>query len=170
MSLADNKNYALIIHGSAADPKLKVLETRLMSSVSNRVEVILVHGSADLGPAQVRVPMDPSGVVTILANQLMLDEAIQDYVPLDPSVQLVQVRSVDQQIEREYEMDLNGYAGQTLVLNLSGTREDLTILGVDRNGGIVPVQAATGEHSTSGGVCAAWQLSESVQSDYADPV
>ncbi len=149
LSLADNKNYALIIHGSAADPKLKVLETRLMSSVSNRVEVILVHGSADLGPAQVRVPMDPSGVVTILANQLMLDEAIPDYVPLAPSVQLVQVRSADQQVEREYEMDLNGYAGQTLVLNLSGTREDLTILGVDRNGGIVPVQMPTGVEDTA---------------------
>ncbi len=141
-----------------------------MSSVSNRVEVILVHGSADLGPAQVRVPMDPSGVVTILANQLMLDEAIQDYVPLAPSVQLVQVRSADQQVDREYEMDLNGYAGQTLVLNLSGTREDLTILGVNRNGRIVPVQAATGEHSTSDGVCVAWQLFESVQSEYADSV
>ena len=54
------------------------------------------------------------------------------------------MKSADEDTEEFYELDLYGYGGQTLVLNLSGMRNDLTILGVDRNGGIVPVQTVTG--------------------------
>ena len=41
-------------------------------------------------------------------------------------------------------MDLYGYANQTLVLNLSGMRNDLTILGVDKNGMVIPTMVVTG--------------------------
>ena len=149
LSLADNKNYALIIHGSAEDPKLKVLEMRMVSSVSGKAEVRLVHGSADLGAAQVQVmdPTDPMMPVMILTGNLMLDEETRRYASLNPSVEVMHVKSADGAVEEFYELDLNGYGGQTLVLNLSGIRNDLTILGVDRNGGIVPVQTVTGAES-----------------------
>ncbi len=146
VSLTPNENLVVIAHGSLADPKLKELDMRMVSSISNKVDVRLVHGSADLGAAQVQVmdsnnPMMP---VMTLAGNLMLDEATRRYFSLDPSVQVVQVRSVEQEVKEVYELDLYKYAGQTLVWNLSGTKRDLTILGVDRNGGIVPVQTVTG--------------------------
>ncbi len=146
LSLANDKSYGLIVHGNPADPRLKVLEMRTVSSVSNKADVILVHGSPDLGAASVQVmdPMDPTAVVMALTNRLMLDEATRRYVSLDPSVQVMQVRSTDEEVEAVYELDLHGYADHTLVLNLSGTRQDLTILGVDRDGKIVPVQMVTG--------------------------
>ncbi len=149
VSLTQDRNYAVIVHGSLADPKLKVLEMRMVSSVSGKAEVRLVHGSADLGAAQVQVmdPTDPMMPVMNLAGNLMLDEETRRYASLDPSVQVMHVKSADGAVEEFYELDLNGYGGQTLMLNLSGIRNDLTILGVDRNGEIVPVQTVTGAES-----------------------
>ena len=122
---------------------------RMVSSVSGKAEVRLVHGSADLGAAQVQVmdPTDPMMPVMILTGNLMLDEETRRYASLNPSVEVMHVKSADGAVEEFYELDLNGYGGQTLVLNLSGIRNDLTILGVDRNGGIVPVQTVTGAES-----------------------
>ncbi len=146
LSLNPNTNTVVIAHGSLAEPKLKMLDMRMTSSVATKAEVRLVHGSADLGAARVQVmdPIDPMMPVMTLAGNLMLDEATRRYVSLDPSVQVMQVKSTDGAVEEFYELDLYGYGGQTLVLNLSGMRNDLTILGVDRNGEIVPVQTVTG--------------------------
>ncbi len=146
VSLTHGRNYAVIVHGSLADPKLKVLDMRMTSSVATKAEVRLVHGSADLGAAQVQVmdSNDPMMSVMTLAGNLMLDEVTRRYIALNPSVQVMQVKSADGEVEEFYELDLYGYGGQTLVLNLSGMRNDLTILGVDRNGEIVPVQTVTG--------------------------
>ncbi len=146
LSLNPNTNTVVIAHGSLADPKLKVLDMRMTSSVATKAEVRLVHGSADLGAARVQVmdPTDPVMPVMTLAGNLTLDEETRRYASLDPSVQVMQVKSTDGAVEEFYELDLYGYAGQTLVLNLSGMRNDLTILGVDRNGKIVPVQTVTG--------------------------
>ncbi len=146
LSLNPNTNTVVIAHGSVTDPKLKMLDMRMTSSVATKAEVRLVHGSADLGAAQVQVmdPTDPMMPVMNLANSLMLGEVTRRYFSLDPSVQVVQVKSADGDTEEFYELNLYGYAGQTLVLNLSGMRNDLTILGVDRNGEIVPVQVVTG--------------------------
>ena len=146
VSLTHGRNYAVIVHGSLADPKLMVLDMRMTSSVATKAEVRLVHGSADLGPAQVQMmdPTDPMMPVMTLAGNLMLDEATRRYISLDPSVQVMQVKSADGDVEEFYELDLSGYGGQTLVMNLSGTKRDLTILGVDRDGKIVPVQIVTG--------------------------
>ncbi len=145
LSLNPNMNTVVIAHGSLAEPKLKVLDMRMTSSVATKAEVRLVHGSADLGAARVQVmdPTDPMMPVMTLAGNLMLDEATRRYAALDPSVQVMRVKSADGAVEEFYELDLYGYGGQTLVLNLSGMRADLTILGVDRNGEIVPVQTVT---------------------------
>ncbi len=146
LTLEHDRNYAVIAHGSLAEPKLKVLEMRMTSSVATKAEVRLVHGSADLGPAQVQVmdSNDPTMPVMTLAGNLMLDEATRRYIALDPLVQVMQVKSTDGEVEEFYELDLSGYGGQTLVINLSGTKRDLTMLGVDRNGKIVPIQTVTG--------------------------
>ena len=146
VSLTHGRNYAVIVHGSLADPEVKVLDMRMTSSVATKAEVRLVHGSANLGPAQVQVmdPTDPMMPVMTLAGNLMLDEATRRYIALDPSVQVMQVQSADGAVQEFYELDMSGYGGQTLVMNLSGTKRDLTILGVDRNGKIVPVQTVTG--------------------------
>ncbi len=146
LSLDPNTNTVVIAHGSLAEPKLKVLDMRMTSSVATKAEVRLVHGSADIGAARVQVmdPADPMMPVSTLAANLMLDEETRRYASLDPLVQVMQVKSTDGEVEEFYELDLYGYGGQTLVLNLSGTKRDLTILGVDRNGKIVPVQMVTG--------------------------
>ncbi len=146
LSLNPNTNTVVIAHGSLAEPKLKVLDMRMTSSVATKADVRLVHGSADLGAAQVQVmdSNDPMMPVMTLAGNLMLDEDTRRYASLDPSVQVMQVKSTEGAVEEFYELDLYGYAGQTLVFNLSGMRADLTILGVDRNGEIVPVQTVTG--------------------------
>ena len=146
LSLNPNTNTVVIAHGSVTEPKLKVLDMRMTSSVATKADVRLVHGSADLGAARVQVMdrADPMMPVMTLAGNLMLDEDTRRYASLDPSVQVMQVKATDGAVEEFYELDLYGYGGQTLVLNLSGMRNDLTILGVDRNGGIVPVQTVTG--------------------------
>ncbi len=146
LALSHNKNYVVIAHGSPNDTRLKVLETRMTSQVANQVDVLLVHGSADLGAARVEVldPIDPMTVKTTLAGNLMLNDATRRYASLAPSQQIFRVQSTDQEVTQAYEMDLYGYANQTLVLNLSGMRNDLTILGVDRNGMIIPTVVVTG--------------------------
>ena len=146
LSLNPNTNTVVIAHGSLAEPKLKMLDMRMTSSVAAKAEVRLVHGSADLGAAQVQVmdPADPMMPVSTLAGNLMLNEETRRYASLDPLVQVMRVKSADGELQEFYELDLYGYGGQTLVLNLSGMRNDLTILGVDRNGEIVPVQTVTG--------------------------
>ena len=146
LALAHNKNYVVIAHGSPNDTRLKVLETRMTSQVANQVDVLLVHGSADLGAARVEVldPVDPMTVNMTLAGNLMLDDATRRYASLAPSQQIFRVQSTDQEVTQAYEMDLYGYADQTLVLNLSGMRNDLTMLGVDKNGMVVPTMVVTG--------------------------
>ncbi len=146
LALAHNKNYVVIAHGSPNDTRLKVLETRMTSQVANQVDVLLVHGAADLGAARVEVldPVDPMTVNMTLAGNLMLDDATRRYASLAPSQQIFRVKSMDDEVTQAYEMDLYGYANQTLVLNLSGMRNDLTILGVDKNGMIIPTVVVTG--------------------------
>ena len=81
---------------------LKVLETRMTSQVANQVDVLLVHGSADLGAARVEVldPVDPMTVNMTLAGNLMLDDATRRYASLAPSQQIFRVKSMDQEVTR----------------------------------------------------------------------
>ena len=136
LTLRNNRNYVAIAHGSVADPKALFMETRLSSSVTNKVDAILVHGSADLGAVDVRV-LDASDNLTplmTLADNIPLNGKTS-YLSLDASTHNVQVSSPNNEEELEvYRMDLGGYRNETVVLNLSGNKDDLRILGVDKNG------------------------------------
>ena len=135
-TLRNDRNYVAIAHGSVADPKALFMETRLSSSVTNKVDAILVHGSDGLGAVDVRVldASDNSTPLMTLADNIPLNGKTS-YLSLDASTHNVQVSSPNNEEEYEvYRMDLSGYRNETLVLNLSGSREDLRILGVDKNG------------------------------------
>ena len=135
-ALRKDRNYVVIAHGSVADPKIKFMETQFASSIANKVDAILVHGSGDLGVVDVRV-LDASDNMTplmTLADNIPFDGKTS-YRSLDPSMHNVQVSSPTNTEEYEvFQMDLHEYGNETLVLNLSGSRSDLAILGVDKNG------------------------------------
>ena len=152
-SLANEQNYAVIAHGAVTDPKIKIVQTRLESAVENMVEAILVHGSGDLGDVDVRV-LDPADNVTptrLLANNFSLD-AVTRYIALAPGAHNVQVTSPDNREEvGVYYLDLNGYQGETVILNLSGGKDDLGLMGVGKYGNVFLSQVVTGieEEGTS---------------------
>ena len=135
-ALRKDRNYVVIAHGSVADPKIKFMETQFASSIANKVDAILVHGSVDLGVVDVRV-LDASDNMTplmTLADNIPFDGKTS-YRSLDASMHNVQVSSPTNDEEYEvFQMDLHEYGNETLVLNLSGSRSDLAILGVDKNG------------------------------------
>ena len=145
-SLMNEQNYAVIAHGSVANPSVKILHTKLRSSVDNMVEAILVHGSGDLGEVDVRI-LDPADNMTptkMLANNFGFDSATR-YISLAPGAHNVQVTSPDNRTEVEvYYVDLNGYQGETLILNLSGGMDDLGFMGVRNNGDVFLSQVVTG--------------------------
>ena len=145
-SLVNEQNYAVIAHGSVANPSVKILSTKLRSSVDNVVDAILVHGSGDLGDVDVRI-LDPADNMTptkLLANNFSFDSATR-YISLDPGAHNVQVTSPDNREEvNVYYVDLNGYQGETLILNLSGGKDDLGFMGVRNNGDVFLSQVVTG--------------------------
>ena len=151
-SLMNEQNYAVIAHGSVANPSIKILHTRLRSTVDNMVEAILVHGSGDLGDVDVRI-LDPADNMTptkMLANNFGFDSATR-YISLAPGAHNVQVTSPDNRTEVEvYYVDLNGYQGETLILNLSGGMDDLGFMGVRNNGDVFLSQVVTGVEEEGG--------------------
>ena len=151
-SLVNEQNYAVIAHGSVANPSVKILHTKLRSSVDNMVEAILVHGSGDLGEVDVRI-LDPADNMTptkMLANNFSFDSATR-YISLAPGAHNVQVTSPDNRTEVEvYYVDLNGYQGETLILNLSGGMDDLGFMGVRNNGDVFLSQVVTGVEEEGG--------------------
>ena len=151
-SLVNEQNYAVIAHGSVADAKIKILSTKLRSTVDNMVEAILVHGSGDLGEVDVRI-LDPADNMTptkLLANNFSFDSATR-YISLAPGAHNVQVTSPDNREEvNVYYLDLNGYQGETLILNLSGGMDDLGFMGVRNNGDVFLSQVVTGVEEEGG--------------------
>ena len=151
-SLVNEQNYAVIAHGSVANPSVKILHTKMRSSVDNMVEAILVHGSGDLGDVDVRI-LDPADNMTptkMLANNFSFDSATR-YISLAPGAHNVQVTSPDNRTEVEvYYLDLNGYQGETLILNLSGGMDDLGFMGVRNNGDVFLSQVVTGVEEEGG--------------------
>ncbi len=151
-SLVNEQNYAVIAHGSVANPSVKILSTKLRSSVDNMVEAILVHGSGDLGDVDVRI-LDPADNMTptkLLANNFSFDSATR-YISLAPGAHNVQVTSPDNREEvNVYYVDLNGYQGETLILNLSGGKDDLGFMGVRNNGDVFLSQVVTGVEEEGG--------------------
>ena len=151
-SLVNEQNYAVIAHGSVANPSVKILGTKLRSTVDNMVEAILVHGSGDLGEVDVRVldPADNTTPTKMLANNFSFDSATR-YISLAPGAHNVQVTSPDNRTEVEvYYLDLNGYQGETLILNLSGGMDDLQLMGVRNNGDVFLSQMVTGVEEEGG--------------------
>ncbi|MXZ04298.1 MAG: DUF4397 domain-containing protein [Rhodothermaceae bacterium] len=151
-SLANEQNYAVIAHGSVANASIKILSTKLRSTVDNMVEAILVHGSGDLGDVDVRI-LDPADNMTptkLLANNFSFDSATR-YISLAPGAHNVQVTSPDNREEiNVYYVDLNGYQGETLILNLSGGMDDLGFMGVRNNGDVFLSQVVTGVEEEGG--------------------
>ncbi|MDE2826278.1 MAG: DUF4397 domain-containing protein, partial [Bacteroidota bacterium] len=145
-SLVNEQNYAVIAHGSVTNGSIKILSTRLRSTVDNMVEAILVHGSGDLGDVDVRIldPADNATPTKLLANNFSFDSATR-YISIAPGAHNVQVTSPDNREEvNVYYLDLNGYQGETLILNLSGGKDDLGFMGVRNNGDVFLSQVVTG--------------------------
>jgi len=139
-SLEDDGNYALIAHGATGKVAFEVLETRLTSLVDNRVDVRLVHGSSDLEEVTIQIiddQKDPERAQRLLVRGFMFDQATR-YLPLNSGFQRLEVLSAD--AKRVYNLDLNGFQGKTLILNLSNTAQNLEIFAVDDSG---PVNVAT---------------------------
>lgn len=123
--LTPGGSYAVIAHGTLQNSGVKILETRRVPNVENTVEAILVHGNAGLDKVDVRVldPSDNDRATRSLANNFGFDSHT-NYLSLPPGAHNVEVTNEDNS-ERfaVYRLDLNGYAGQTLILNLSGSTD-----------------------------------------------
>ena len=149
-TLAHESSYAVIAHGAATAPMVEILETRMTSLADNMVDAILVHGSADLGEVDVRtVDMSSDHAATmVLANNIKFGEAT-NYLALEPGLHNLQVKAAQGEEEIDvFEVSLNGYEGETVILNLSGTRNvpaiGFEIFGVDIRGDRISTQTVTG--------------------------
>ena len=150
LSLAPDGSYVVVAHGSLTNYGIDVLETRLTSLADNMVDAILVHGSADLGEVDVRtVDTTPDHAATaLLANNIEFGEST-NYLSLDPGLHNIQVISSDGTEEIDvFEVSLGGYQGETVVLNLSGSKAvpgiGFEIFGVDIQGETIQTQMVTG--------------------------
>ena len=82
-----NHHYVVAIHGALENVLIKSFETRTTSAVDNMVDVILVHGSGDLGDVDLRI-IDPTDNITptkLLANNFSLDD-VSSYITLEPGL------------------------------------------------------------------------------------
>ena len=148
-TLAHESSYAVIAHGAATAPMVEILETRMTSLADNMVDAILVHGSADLGTVDVRtVGTTPDHEATkLLANNIKFGDAT-NYLALEPGLHNLQVKSAQGEEEIDvFEVSLNGYEGETVILNLSGTKNVMAIgfeiFGVDIRGDRISTQTVT---------------------------
>ena len=148
-TLAHESSYAVIAHGAATAPMVEILETRMTSLADNMVDAILVHGSADLGEVDVRtVDMTSDHAATkLLANNIKFGDAT-NYLALEPGLHNIQVKSAQGEEEIDvFEVSLNGYEGETVILNLSGTKNVMAIgfeiFGVDIRGDRISTQTVT---------------------------
>ncbi len=148
-TLAHESSYAVIAHGAATAPMVEILETRMTSLADNMVDAILVHGSADLGTVDVRtVGTTPDHEATkLLANNIKFGDAT-NYLALEPGLHNLQVKSAQGEEEIDvFEVSLNGYEGETVILNLSGTKSVMAIgfeiFGVDIRGDRISTQTVT---------------------------
>ena len=149
-TLAHESSYAVIAHGAATAPMVEILETRMTSLADNMVDAILVHGSADLGEVDVRtVDMTSDHAATkLLANNIKFGDAT-NYLALEPGLHNIQVKAAQGEEEIDvFEVSLNGYEGETVILNLSGTKNVMAIgfeiFGVDIRGDRISTQTVTG--------------------------
>ena len=124
-SLVPDRSYAVIAHGTLQNSSIKTLETRRRSQVENTVEAILVHGDAGIGTVDVRTldPFDNDRATRSLANNFVFD-GVTRYLSFTPGAYNVEVTNEDNSTRyAAYRLDLNGYSGETVILNLSGSSD-----------------------------------------------
>ncbi len=137
-TVAADKSYALIAHGNPTDLKVKQIETRLASRAANMVDVILVHGRKDVGAVRVQTsniledPRTNPKPLKLLASGLEFDGATS-YQQLSPEYHRIEVLLEGDKVG-VFDVDLAGYSGETLILNLSIKDQKLYLYGVDKDG------------------------------------
>ncbi|MCY4205477.1 MAG: DUF4397 domain-containing protein [Bacteroidetes bacterium] len=151
-SLVNNRSYAVVAHGGGTNIAFKRLETRMKSLSDRSVDVLLVHGSADLGSVRlqtINILDDPRTATPtrLLANNFSFDQAT-NYIQMDPDYYRIEAISGDDKVA-VFDLNLSGYQGQTLIANLSGSRatNDLDLYVVDENGSRVNADVVTGTES-----------------------
>ena len=150
-SLANDRSYAVVAHGGGANLAFKRLDTR-MEGPNNTVEVLLVHGSADLGRVRlqtINILDDPrtASPTRLLANNFSFDQAT-NYIQMDPGYYRIEAISGSDKVA-VFDLNLSGYQGQTLIANLSGSKaaNNLDLYVVDKNGSRVNADVVTGTES-----------------------
>ena len=149
----DGKRYAAIAHGggaTGATVKVKLLETRSAATTSSKVDVVFVHGSADLGAVRLNrynilSDLRSDQPTRLLAANFGFDDA-SPYRELDADFHRIEVVSNGETVA-VYDVDLSGYAGETLVMNLSKAKANLELYGVDIRGETVTVAVSTDSES-----------------------
>ncbi len=142
-SVAADESYALIAHGNSTNLKVKQIETRLASRAANMVEVIVVHGLADVGAVRVQTsniledPRTNPKPLKLLASGLAFDGATS-YQQLSPEYHRIEVLLEGDKVG-VFDVDLAGYSGETLILNLSvkdsrDMGQEPYLYGVDKDG------------------------------------
>ncbi|MCY4205146.1 MAG: DUF4397 domain-containing protein [Bacteroidetes bacterium] len=151
-SLVNDRSYAVIAHGAGVQVSAKILETRLTSLASAKIDVLLVHGSADLGSVRlqtINILDDPrtANPTRLLASNFLFDEA-SNYIQMDPDYYRIEAVSGNNKVA-VFDLNLSGYQGQTLIANLSGSRaaNNLDLYVVDVNGNRVNADVVTGTES-----------------------
>ena len=149
-ALTDDEQYAVIAHGTLSNFGTKILNTNRKSVAPTMVDVLLVHGSADLGDVDLQTIdgfADPrtANPTRLLARGFGFDDA-SPYKQFDAGYHRIEVVSGRDKIG-VFDVDLNDRQGETLILNLSGSKAMLDLYGVDMNGDRVNVTVVTGTES-----------------------
>ena len=134
-TLQADKSYAVIAHGTLVNNAVKTIETRKMSTATNMVEAILVHGSGDAAEVNVNLldPYNSNQLDRIVTKELAFDQTTR-YLQFEPDFVNLQVTGKDNMETVVFQLDLSGRQGEALILNLSNMAAALEVYGVDVNG------------------------------------
>ena len=134
-TLQADKSYAVIAHGTLVKNAVKTIETRKVSTATNMVEAILVHGSGDAAAVNVNLldPYDSNQLDRIVTRQLAFDQTTK-YLQFEPESINLQVTGADNTEIAVFQLDLSERQGEALILNLSNLAAALEVYGVDVNG------------------------------------
>ena len=143
-TLQAEKSYAVIAHGTLVNNAVTTIETRKMSTTTNMVEAILVHGSGDAPAVNVNLldPYSNNDLERIVARQLAFDQTTK-YLQFEPDFVNLQVTGADNMEIAVFLLDLSGRQGEALILNLSNLAAALEVYGVDVNGDRVSSSVVT---------------------------
>ena len=163
-----------IASGTLTNPGIQFFETRKASSVSTKVEGVLLHGSGD-APAVNLYQLDPSNDnrPTLLARSLGFNEATR-YLQFDPGFVSLQVTTTGNDEVAVFQLDLSGHQGEAVIVNLYPTWSPIWMymqwMWVETRLRKISITGVEDSGGDSDGVCASRELPEPVQSVDADPV